>query len=76
MILVTGVTGNAGRPLIDLDVGALADVRAVTRDPRSAGQTKRRFLSNNRDEERQPLTSALAVIVSHNTITPACKPAL
>jgi uncharacterized protein YbjT (DUF2867 family) len=37
MILVTGATGAVGRPLVDLLVGAGADVRAVTRDPRAAG---------------------------------------
>lgn len=37
MILVTGATGNIGRPLIDLLVGEGADVRAVTRAPKAAG---------------------------------------
>jgi uncharacterized protein YbjT (DUF2867 family) len=35
MILVTGATGTVGRPLVDLLVGAGADVRAVTRDPKA-----------------------------------------
>ena len=34
MILVTGATGTVGRPLADALVGAGADVRAVSRDPR------------------------------------------
>lgn len=37
MILVTGATGTVGRPLIDLLHTAGADLRAVTRNPRSAG---------------------------------------
>lgn len=37
MILVTGATGTVGRPLVDLLIGTGAEVRAVTRDPRSAG---------------------------------------
>ena len=36
MILLTGATGNIGRPLIDLLVGEGAGVRAVTRDPKAA----------------------------------------
>ena len=36
MILVTGATGNIGRPLVDALLGKGADVRAVTRDPRAA----------------------------------------
>ncbi|WP_131724836.1 NAD(P)H-binding protein, partial [Mycobacteroides abscessus] len=35
-ILVTGATGNVGRPLVDLLVAAGADVRAVTRHPERA----------------------------------------
>ncbi|MCV7300295.1 NAD(P)H-binding protein [Mycobacterium barrassiae] len=35
-ILVTGATGNVGRPLVSQLVDAGADVRAVTRDPDSA----------------------------------------
>jgi uncharacterized protein YbjT (DUF2867 family) len=35
-ILVTGATGNVGRPLVTLLIEAGALVRAVTRDPRSA----------------------------------------
>ncbi|BBX03226.1 nucleoside-diphosphate sugar epimerase [Mycolicibacterium moriokaense] len=35
-ILVTGATGNIGRPLVSHLVDAGADVRAVTRDPNSA----------------------------------------
>jgi uncharacterized protein YbjT (DUF2867 family) len=35
-ILVTGATGNVGRPLVDLLAAAGAHVRAVTRDPASA----------------------------------------
>jgi uncharacterized protein YbjT (DUF2867 family) len=37
MILVTGATGNIGRPLIDLLLGKGAKVRAVTRNPQAAG---------------------------------------
>ena len=37
MILVTGATGNVGRPLIDLLAADGAEIRAVTRDPRAAG---------------------------------------
>jgi uncharacterized protein YbjT (DUF2867 family) len=37
MILVTGATGNIGRPLIDVLVGEGARVRAVTRNPQAAG---------------------------------------
>jgi uncharacterized protein YbjT (DUF2867 family) len=37
MILVTGATGTVGRPLIDLLVGESAKVRAVTREPQTAG---------------------------------------
>jgi len=37
MILVTGATGTVGRPLVDALVGAGADVRVVSRDPRAAG---------------------------------------
>jgi uncharacterized protein YbjT (DUF2867 family) len=37
MILVTGATGNVGRPLVDLLVAAGAEVRAVTRSPATAG---------------------------------------
>jgi uncharacterized protein YbjT (DUF2867 family) len=37
MILVTGATGNIGRPIIDLLVGQGAGVRAVTRDPKTVG---------------------------------------
>lgn len=36
-ILVTGATGNVGRPLVDLLAEAGADVRAVTRRPQHAG---------------------------------------
>jgi hypothetical protein len=36
MILITGATGTVGRPLIDLLSGGGADVRAVTRSPRTA----------------------------------------
>lgn len=35
-ILVTGATGNVGRPLVDLLVAAGADVRAVTQHPERA----------------------------------------
>ena len=35
MILVTGATGNVGRPLLELLVGEEAEVRAVTRDPQA-----------------------------------------
>jgi uncharacterized protein YbjT (DUF2867 family) len=35
-ILVTGATGNVGRPLVNLLAAAGAQVRAVTRDPASA----------------------------------------
>ena len=35
-ILVTGATGNVGRPLVDLLAAAGADVRAVTRHPATA----------------------------------------
>lgn len=35
-ILVTGATGNVGRPLVDLLISAGADVRAVTRHPEHA----------------------------------------
>ncbi|WP_078310929.1 MULTISPECIES: NAD(P)H-binding protein [unclassified Mycobacterium] len=35
-ILVTGATGNVGRPLVDLLIAAGADVRAVTRHPEHA----------------------------------------
>jgi uncharacterized protein YbjT (DUF2867 family) len=37
MILVTGATGNVGRPLVDLLIAAGAGVRAVTRSPVTAG---------------------------------------
>jgi uncharacterized protein YbjT (DUF2867 family) len=37
MILITGATGNIGRPLTELLVQAGAQVRAVTRDPSGAG---------------------------------------
>ena len=37
MILVTGATGTVGRLLVDRLVAEGAEVRAVTRDPRSAG---------------------------------------
>lgn len=37
MILVTGATGTVGRPLIDVLRAEGAKVRAVTRDPRTAG---------------------------------------
>jgi uncharacterized protein YbjT (DUF2867 family) len=37
MILVTGATGTIGRPLIDFLVSEGAEVRAVTRDPLTAG---------------------------------------
>jgi uncharacterized protein YbjT (DUF2867 family) len=37
MILVTGATGNIGRPLVDLLVGEGAKVRAATRNPQAAG---------------------------------------
>jgi uncharacterized protein YbjT (DUF2867 family) len=37
MILVTGATGNIGRPLIGVLVGEGARVRAVTRNPQAAG---------------------------------------
>lgn len=35
-ILITGATGNVGRPLIDYLLAAGADVRAVSRDPSAA----------------------------------------
>ncbi len=38
MILVTGATGNIGRPLIDALVSEGAEVRAVTRNPLAAGE--------------------------------------
>lgn len=37
MILVTGASGNIGRPLVEQLVAAGAQVRAVTRDPAAAG---------------------------------------
>jgi uncharacterized protein YbjT (DUF2867 family) len=37
LILVTGATGNVGRPLIDVVVGEGTEVRAVTRNPQVAG---------------------------------------
>ncbi len=37
MILITGATGNVGRPLVEAVVSQGARVRALTRDPRSAG---------------------------------------
>lgn len=37
MILITGATGNVGRPLIELLVHEGAAVRAVTRDPHAVG---------------------------------------
>jgi uncharacterized protein YbjT (DUF2867 family) len=37
MILITGATGNIGRPLVDLLVDQGAKVRAVTRHPQAAG---------------------------------------
>lgn len=37
MILVTGASGNVGRPLVELLVAAGESVRAVTRDPVAAG---------------------------------------
>ncbi|MDT0345885.1 NAD(P)H-binding protein [Streptomyces litchfieldiae] len=37
MILITGATGNVGRPLLDLLTAQGAAVRAVTRDPAGAG---------------------------------------
>jgi uncharacterized protein YbjT (DUF2867 family) len=37
MIVITGATGTVGRPLVDLLVGAGAEVRAVSRDPRAGG---------------------------------------
>lgn len=37
MILITGATGLVGRPLVDMLRAAGADVRAVTRDPGTAG---------------------------------------
>ena len=37
MILITGATGNIGRPLTELLVEAGAQVRAITRDPSGAG---------------------------------------
>ncbi|MDQ2844942.1 MAG: NAD(P)H-binding protein [Actinomycetota bacterium] len=37
MILITGATGNGGRPLVDLLISQRAQVRALSRDPSSAG---------------------------------------
>ncbi|MGK5558945.1 SDR family oxidoreductase, partial [Actinomadura kijaniata] len=37
MILVTGASGNVGRPLVDLLLEAGVPVRALTRDPAAAG---------------------------------------
>lgn len=75
MILVTGATGNVGRPLVELLVAAGESVRALTRDPAAArlpgGVDLVVVDGSDRDTAAAALDGVTAVFVNPRAVGPA-----